>query len=91
VIVSALNVISAQQAIAMALPAVLTTVGGLIALTVPDAWAAWRRGFQHGCDAALRCEQHPLAVDLTGKGFRKARLYPRKVGARAGPAVSSAC
>ena len=48
VIVSALDAVSAQQAIAMALPAGLMTVFGLIAMAVPDAWVAWRRGFQHG-------------------------------------------
>ena len=47
------NSISAQQAIALALLAVMTTLGGWIGLIVPDAWIAWRRGFQQGCQAAI--------------------------------------
>ena len=46
VTLSALSVISVQQSIAMALAATLTTLGGLIAWTVPDAWVAWRRFLQ---------------------------------------------
>jgi uncharacterized membrane protein len=74
VIVSALDAVSAQQAIAMALPAGLTTVGGLIRTKVPDAWAAWRRGFQHGSEAAVRCQPRGQAGDVTVKAFRESRL-----------------
>jgi hypothetical protein len=56
VTVCLLNVVSTQQAIAMALPAALTTAIGVIGLLVPDPWTAWRRGFQHGCATAARCE-----------------------------------
>jgi hypothetical protein len=54
------NAISTQQAIAMALPATVATLGGWISMTVPDAWIAWRRGFQHGCKVAMSCEATPL-------------------------------
>jgi uncharacterized membrane protein len=74
VIVSALDAITAQQAIAMALPAGLTTVFGLVAMTVPDAWVAWRRGFQHGYETAARSEPLSLAVEHTSKGFREVHL-----------------
>jgi uncharacterized membrane protein len=74
VIVSALDAISAQQAIAMALPAGMSTVFGLIALTVPDAWVAWRRGFQHGYETAAKSEPLSLAVEHTSKGFREVHL-----------------
>jgi hypothetical protein len=74
VIVSALDVISAQQAIAMALPAGVMTVFGMIAMTVPDAWVAWRRGFQHGYDTAAKSEPLALAVEHTSKGFREVHL-----------------
>jgi uncharacterized membrane protein len=74
VIVSALDAISAQQAIAMALPAGMTTLGGLIAMTVPDAWVAWRRGFQHGYETAARSEPLSLAVDVTSKDLREVHL-----------------
>lgn len=75
VIVSALNAVSAQQAIAMALPAGMMTLGGMVAMTVPDAWAAWRRGFQSGCEAAAIAEQRSLAVEVTSsKGFREVHL-----------------
>ncbi len=56
------NSISAQQAIALALLAVMTTLGGWIGLIVPDAWIAWRRGFQQGCQAAMSSQApHPAA------------------------------
>ena len=63
VILSALNAISAQQAIAMAVPAVLITVGGLGGRMVPDAWIAWRRGFRHGCEAALTSQACLVRAD----------------------------
>lgn len=74
VIVSALNEISTQQAVAMALPAGMMTVFGLIAMTVPDAWVAWRRGFQHGYETAAKSEPLSLAVDHTSKNFREVHL-----------------
>jgi hypothetical protein len=52
IIVSALNAISSRQAFAMAVPAVLITIGGLVGRIVPDPLTAWRRGFRHGCEAA---------------------------------------
>jgi hypothetical protein len=73
-IVCALNAVSAQQAIAMALPAGLITAGGMIALLVPDPWAAWRRGFQQGSAAAVRCDACPTMVDLTAKNVGNVRL-----------------
>jgi hypothetical protein len=73
VIVCALDAVSVQQAIAMALPAGLITAGGFIAWLVPDPWSAWRRGFQHGCAAAARCDPGP-AVDVAEKGLRAVRL-----------------
>jgi hypothetical protein len=71
VVVCLLNVISVQQAIAMALPAALTTAGGVIGSLVPDPWTAWRRGFQQGCAAAARCEACQGAVDVTPPGVRR--------------------
>jgi len=53
----ALDAISTQQAIALAVPAVLTTVGGMAGLIVLDAWTAWRRGFRHGCEAAMSSQR----------------------------------
>ena len=60
VALSALNTISTQQAIAMALPAVLITLGAIASWIVPDAWIAWRRGFRHGCEAALNSQAYVL-------------------------------
>ena len=60
VALSALNTISTQQAIAMALPAVLITVGGMAGRIVPDAW---RRGFRHGCEAALTSQAYVVRAD----------------------------
>jgi uncharacterized membrane protein len=74
VIVSALDAVSAQQAIAMALPAGLITAGGFIALLVPDPWNAWRRGFRHGCEAAARADPSLTPVGSAQKVLRKVRL-----------------
>jgi hypothetical protein len=74
VIVCASNAISAQQAIAMALPAALLTGGGFIALLVPDPWCAWRRGFMHGCQAASASDSGPPTVVVAQKGLRTVRL-----------------
>ena len=62
VISSALNVLSIQQTIAMALASTLTTLGGLIAWIVPDAWIAWRRGFRRGCETASYSYRMPRAT-----------------------------
>ena len=56
VTLSAVNAISAQQAVALALPADVTIIFGLIKVHVPDSWAAWRRGFQQGCQACKLCQ-----------------------------------
>ena len=84
IVLSALNAVSTQQAIAMALPAVLITVGGIAGRIVPDAWIAWRRGFRHGCEAAM-INQPPayvLRADNTSARLgqiRLARLAPYPV------------
>jgi hypothetical protein len=63
VMLSAINAISAQQAIAMALPATVTTVGGLIYMLVRDSRTAWQRGFQQGCQAGIPCRLRGLDAD----------------------------
>ena len=60
---AALNTISTQQAIDVALPAVLITVGGMASWIVPDAWIAWRRGFRHGCEAGLNSRAYALLTE----------------------------
>jgi hypothetical protein len=55
VVLSASNTISAQQAVAMAVPAIVGITGGLVRMLVLDSWTAWRRGFEQGCQAALAC------------------------------------
>ena len=47
------NRVSTLEAIALALAATVTTLGGWIGLLIPDALAAWRRGFRQGCMVAL--------------------------------------
>jgi hypothetical protein len=74
VILSALSVISILQAIAMALAATLTTLGGLIAWIVPDAWIAWRRGFRQGCEAAVISDSQRMPADLSASGLWDVRL-----------------
>ncbi len=53
IILGAFNQVSAQQVIALALPATVITIGGLINRLIPDAWTAWRRGFKQGCRIAV--------------------------------------
>jgi uncharacterized membrane protein len=77
IIVSAANAVSAQQAIAMALPAGLITLGGLTVAIMPDAWTAWRRGFRHGCAAALNCPVHGLDAHRAAKSASGQRQHAR--------------
>jgi hypothetical protein len=65
VVLCAANAVSAQQAIAMALLAGTTAIGGLVCAVIPDAWTAWRRGFQHGYEAALRFNSSGLDAEPT--------------------------
>jgi hypothetical protein len=58
VILGLLNAVSAQQAVALAMPATLVTESGIIGLIVPDVWAAWRRGFQEGVKVAKSSQAH---------------------------------
>jgi hypothetical protein len=74
VVLSALGDISTQQSIAMALPATITTVVGMLGRIIPDAWIAWRRGFRRGCEAALTCHTYRLSADLTASALRDIRL-----------------
>jgi hypothetical protein len=53
IVFSATNTISAQQAIAMAVPAIVAIIVGLVRMVVLDSWTAWRRGFEQGCQTAL--------------------------------------
>ena len=73
VILSATNAVSAQQAIAMALSAGVTAMGGLLGLIIPDPWTAWRRGFRQGCEAALRSQSDDQGVDVTTQKPRRER------------------
>jgi hypothetical protein len=60
----AISAITALHAIALALPAQTITLVGLLRMIVPDALTAWRRGFQHGCQAALRSQADVLMPDV---------------------------
>lgn len=71
VILSATNAVSAQQAIAMALPAGVIALRGLLGLIIPDAWTAWRRGFRQGCETALRCHSDNSDADSTTEKSRR--------------------
>jgi hypothetical protein len=60
IILSAVNAVSAQQAIALALPTTVITIGGVIRSVIPDYGTAWRRGFKQGCRVALNSQRDPL-------------------------------
>jgi hypothetical protein len=74
VTLSAVNAISAQQAIALALPADVTIIIGLINVYVPDSWAAWRRGFQQGCQACKLCQMQNVNSGLAALPGHRGRL-----------------
>ena len=57
------NRVTTLQAIALALAATVTTLGGWIGLLIPDALAAWRRGFKQGCKVALECQASGLPIE----------------------------
>lgn len=59
--------ISPQGAIALAMVATLSTLGGMLGVIVPDPWAAWRRGFAQGCKAAETYQTHRLPSETAGK------------------------
>jgi hypothetical protein len=60
IILSAVNAVSAQQAIALALPTSVITISGVIRSVIPDYGTAWRRGFKQGCQVALTSPRDPL-------------------------------
>ncbi len=64
VTLAAFNAISAQQAIALALPAAVTIIVAHINVRVPDSLAAWRRGFQQGCQACKLCQMPDASSGL---------------------------
>jgi hypothetical protein len=83
VVVGLLNALTAQQVIALAVLATLTTAGGMISLVVPDAWAAWRRGFQQGFRLAMNRQ-----AQRTQSNYRARRMRRSVAGARPEPVAA---
>ena len=71
VVISASDLVTAQQAIAMALASALATMGGLVVTIIPDAWTAWRRGFRQGCEAGLEAQARDIGSDVTATTRRE--------------------
>jgi hypothetical protein len=71
VIECAANIPKGSQPFALALPACLMTVGGLAWLAIPDAWTAWRRGFQQGWQTAMGVQPEGLTSDLPARAHRE--------------------
>jgi hypothetical protein len=93
IICCATNAISVQQAIAMAVPVIVGITGGLVRILVLDSWAAWRRGFQQGCQAALAYRLHgPGQEDATISRFtgpaEPVQLASRLAGPRCPPGAT---
>lgn len=76
ILLSALDAVSVQQAIALALPALVLTIGGLIISLVPDAWTAWRRGFKQGCRVALMLQRENLDAGTSSAFAGHRNPYP---------------
>lgn len=68
VVLSLLKAVSVRWAILMALLAIVMTICGRIGWVVPDARIAWRRGFQHGWEAALTPQTSHRQGDATASG-----------------------
>jgi len=71
VTLSAFNAISPQQAIALAMPAGVTTTVALINIYVPDSLAAWRLGFQQGCQACKLCQKPDVGSGMAALSGRQ--------------------
>jgi hypothetical protein len=83
VICSLLGVLSAQQAVALGLPAVLLIAGGLIAAAAPDPSTGRRLGFQAGlwagallslCRSLFRCRGSGSLAAITSRDLTPARF-----------------
>jgi hypothetical protein len=93
VVFSATNTISAQQAIAMAVPAIVVMTSGLVRILVLDSWAAWRRGFEQCCQAALAYRLRSPSADDCGvsdpdSAADPGRLAPRLASLRWPPGAT---
>jgi hypothetical protein len=82
VVFSATNTISAQQAIAMAVPAIVVMTVGLVRMVVLDSWAAWRRGFEQGCQAALAYRLRSPNADDSGVSDADSAADPGRLATR---------
>jgi len=82
VVVGLLNLVSPQRVIALAVLATLATAGGMIGLVIPDAWAAWRRGFQQGFRQAMNRQ-----AQRTQSNYRARRTRRSVAGDRPEPAA----
>jgi hypothetical protein len=76
VVLGLFNKLSAQQLIALAVLATLATAGW-IGLVIPDAWAAWRRGFQQGFKLAMNREAQRTQSTYRGHRTRKSLAVDR--------------
>ena len=74
------NAVSPQQAIGLALVGILATTAGIFGMLIPDSWAAWRRGFRQGCEAARRAEASKQDSDVSAnprrEQGRRSSLWP---------------
>ena len=82
VVVGLLNLVSPQRVIALAVLATLATAGGMIGLVIPDAWAAWRRGFQQGFRQAMNRQ-----AQRTQSNYKARRTRRSVAGDRPEPAA----
>jgi hypothetical protein len=88
VLLSALRAISAQQAIVIGTVAALTTMSAMSGRIVTHAWIAWQRGFRHGCQAALACENSDGPDELPSRSVVSNRVS-RIVRSGNGPWLSA--
>ena len=95
IVFSATNTISAQQAMAMAVPAIVAITVGLVRMVVLDSWTAWRRGFEQGCQTALiyrLCSTNgddSDGLDHNGAAAETGRIAPRLASPRWPPGATN--
>lgn len=60
IVLGACKFVDTESLIALAVPAIVISIGGLINMLIPDVGTAWRRGFEQGCRAGAMAQRDGL-------------------------------
>ena len=67
IVLGVCEIVDTRRLIALAVPATVLSIGGLINVLIPDALTAWRRGFAEGCRAGAMAERDGVYSGSTVK------------------------